>query len=50
MRAIAAPPAGFWHAHELMGPELHIGFMVGDITAKAMKHLVQMSLLRRSEL
>jgi hypothetical protein len=38
------PPAGFWRAHELIGPERLIGFMVGDITPKAMRYLVQMSL------
>jgi hypothetical protein len=46
LSAILEPPAGFWRAHELMGPEQLIGFMVGDITPKAMRHLVQMSLLR----
>jgi hypothetical protein len=34
------PPAEHWHAHELIGPEQLIGFMVGDITPKAMMHLV----------
>ena len=43
LTAIAEPPDVFWRAHRLIEPEHLIGFIVGDITPKAMMHLVQMS-------
>jgi len=37
-------PEGFWKAHTRLGPREIVGFMLGDITPKAMMHLVQLAL------